>query len=69
MCRTNKIAIGTAQFGFNYGISNVSGEVSIYEMKEILSYAKKYQIETIDTAKAYGNSETKLGKVSVRQFK
>ena len=64
-----KIALGTAQFGMNYGISNSDGQVNIEEIREILKMAKSHQINTIDTAISYGNSESILGSVGVNSFK
>ena len=57
----HKIALGTAQFGLNYGISNQSGQSSFEAVCEILLAAQKLGINTLDTAAAYGNSETVLG--------
>ena len=58
-----KIAIGTAQFGMNYGISNCHGQISEQEAKEILAFAQKEGIDLIDTAAVYGNSEQTIGTV------
>ncbi len=55
-----KLAIGTAQFGFNYGISNQRGQSSFQDVCDILNLAQN-QLDTLDTAAAYGNSETILG--------
>ena len=63
-----KIALGTAQFGLNYGVSNVSGQVKTPEVRSILKEAIKHNIDTLDTAIAYGSSENFLGKVGVGQF-
>ena len=63
-----KLALGTAQFGLDYGLSNTSGQVKIPEVKSILEEAKKYNIDTLDTAIAYGNSESVLGEAGVDQF-
>jgi len=63
-----KLALGTAQFGLNYGVSNTSGQVGILEVSAILKEAKKYNINTLDTAAVYGNSESVLGKVGISQF-
>ena len=60
----SKIAIGTVQFGLNYGISNTSGQVTEDEIDKILNYATGQGINFIDTAQAYGNSEQVLGKFS-----
>ncbi|MFC5271738.1 aldo/keto reductase [Adhaeribacter terreus] len=56
-----KIALGTAQFGLNYGISNQTGQSSFDTVCEVLNKAQTLGIETLDTAAAYGNSETVLG--------
>lgn len=58
---SNKLCIGTVQFGLNYGIANKKGQVKIREMKRILEYAQKNSIKSIDTAKVYGQSEESLG--------
>ena len=57
----NKLAIGTVQFGMNYGISNQNGQVSEDEITVILDLARKNGIKTLDTAKTYGTSEEALG--------
>jgi len=57
----NKLILGTAQFGFNYGINNSTGKVSKHEAFKILDYAYKNNIRTIDTAESYGNSQQILG--------
>lgn len=64
----HKLAIGTAQFGMPYGISNTHGQVSLTETKKILSFAKDNGIHTLDTAIGYGNSESRLGEVDVSGF-
>jgi len=64
-----KIALGTVQFGLNYGITNHSGQVAIDEVKGILDYAKTNNIDTLDTAAIYGNSEQILGEVGVNNYR
>lgn len=64
----NKLAIGTAQFGLDYGVSNFSGRTSPSEVQKILSYARTIGISVLDTAVAYGNSETQLGAANVQGF-
>ena len=63
-----KLALGTAQFGLDYGISNMVGQVKLLEVDRILAEAKKYKIDTLDTAIAYGDSERVLGDVGVSKF-
>ena len=57
----NKIAIGTVQFGLDYGINNFSGKVKSEEVKKIFQFAAENGINTIDTAEAYGDSENVVG--------
>jgi len=64
-----KIAIGTAQFGLNYGIANQRGQVSHDEAKAILDCASNSGIDTLDTAIAYGESEKLLGEIGVEKWR
>ena len=36
---SNKLAIGTAQFGLNYGIANQNGKVNANQIQSILDFA------------------------------
>ena len=58
---TSKLALGSANFGLNYGVANKSGKISESELSDILLFAKKACIEVIDTAQAYGDSESRIG--------
>ena len=60
-----KIALGTVQFGLDYGVTNSSGKVSFDECKSILKTALHNGINTFDTAAAYGNSEKVLGSLEL----
>ena len=62
---TSKIALGTVQFGQNYGISNTGGQTPPAETKAILTLARSAGIQTLDTAIAYGNSEATLGELDI----
>ena len=53
----NKVGIGTAQWGMDYGISNMSGKTTKDEAKSILEIAKSVKIKLIDTACLYGTAE------------
>lgn len=57
----NKLALGTVQFGLDYGINNKKGIISSDQIINILNYCKEKNIDTIDTAQAYGTSEERLG--------
>lgn len=63
-----KIALGTVQFGLPYGIANQTGQVGRSEAKEMLRVAAASGIDTLDTAIAYGESETCLGEAGVQSF-
>ena len=52
-----KLIIGTAQWGLDYGISNSNGKTGKCEIANILETANKYGINTLDTASAYGDAE------------
>jgi aryl-alcohol dehydrogenase-like predicted oxidoreductase len=56
-----KIALGTVQFGVNYGISNKVGKTPQAEVSAILSAARGNGVSVIDTASLYGDSEAVLG--------
>jgi len=64
----SKIALGTVQFGLDYGVSNLSGQVAINDVKKILDVARDNGINTLDTAPGYGNSEKVLGKVGISDY-
>ena len=63
-----KIALGTVQFGLNYGISNQAGQVTHEEASGILRLAKAHGIDTLDTAIGYGESEQRLGEIGVQDW-
>ena len=63
----SKLAIGTAQFGQNYGIKKKAA-VRLKEISKILNFAKKNKINTLDTAYAYKDAETKLGIIGVNEW-
>lgn len=65
---THKLALGTVQFGLDYGIANKSGQVSIEEIRNVLECAKTNTLDTLDTAIGYGDSEERLGHVGVSQW-
>jgi uncharacterized protein len=57
----NKLALGTATFGLDYGINNATGKISASEISNILSYANEKGINILDTASVYGDSEKNIG--------
>ena len=63
-----KIIIGAAQFGGNYGVANKTGKVSNEDISNILKYAFRHNIKTIDTAVNYGDCERRLGQHDISTF-
>lgn len=59
-----KLALGSVQFGTNYGVSNSYGQPNTQEITEILTLAHQNNINVIDTAIAYGDSEQVLGELA-----
>ncbi len=56
-----KIALGTVQFGLDYGVSNAAGRVPAEEVTRILDGAETAGVRVLDTARAYGGAENLLG--------
>ncbi len=58
----SRLALGTVQFGVDYGINNATGKIPETDVQKILEYAHLSGIDTLDTAYGYGNSEEVIGK-------
>ncbi|NQV51355.1 MAG: aldo/keto reductase [Candidatus Marinimicrobia bacterium] len=63
-----KLALGTAQFGLDYGVNNTSGQVTKDEARKMLSLSIQKGIKLIDTAISYGQSEMALGSIGTNGF-
>lgn len=61
--KTNKLVLGTVQFGCQYGI-NSAGKPDTQMVSEILNEAYNGGIVLLDTSAAYGNSEEVLGETN-----
>ena len=57
----SRFALGTAQLGMDYGINNHRGRIPDQEAQEILQYARLHEIDTLDSAHGYGDSEKVIG--------
>ena len=57
-----RLGIGTAQFGFPYGISNTFGKPGPEEVTRIIDAARLGGIKILDTAHEYGDSEAVIGR-------
>lgn len=63
-----KLALGTVQFGLDYGVANQDGQVEVDEIKQILKFAKESGLDTLDTAVGYGDSEQRLGQAGIDRW-
>ncbi len=64
-----RLALGTVQFGLDYGVANAAGIVPRAEASRILAFARESGIDTLDTAASYGDSELVLGTLNVDGFR
>ncbi len=64
-----KLALGTVQFGLDYGVANESGRIAFEDAQSILRLARASGIDTLDTAIAYGDSEAVLGQLGVQPWR
>jgi aryl-alcohol dehydrogenase-like predicted oxidoreductase len=64
----NRIVLGGAQLGLPYGILNGGETLSREEVARILNTAVDHGIDSIDTAIAYGQSESIIGETSQNRF-
>jgi aryl-alcohol dehydrogenase-like predicted oxidoreductase len=69
MTGIKKLGLGTVQWGLPYGIGNQHGITSPEVVKKLLTAARNYGIEVLDTASLYGKSETVLGENVLDGFK
>jgi aryl-alcohol dehydrogenase-like predicted oxidoreductase len=58
---SSRLALGGAQFGLPYGIANHVGQVARADAAVIIAAAHASGLDTVDTAIAYGDSESCLG--------
>lgn len=58
---TNKLILGTVQFGLNYGINNTSGKPDEKRVHSILDEAFEKGIRLLDSAEAYGDAHELIG--------
>jgi len=69
MPATNKLILGTAQLGLNYGINNSIGKPTKEQSLEILEYAVDNGILYLDTADAYGDASEIIGDFHLKSEK
>ena len=65
----DKMCLGTVQFGMNYGVSNMGGQVGRNEVDKILEKSRVEGIKWLDTSSDYGGSEQCIGQfLSVHDY-
>jgi aryl-alcohol dehydrogenase-like predicted oxidoreductase len=64
-----QLALGTVQFGLDYGVANTDGKMDTTTMTSILQQAWAKGIDTLDTAISYGESEKRLGMTNVKDWR
>jgi len=57
-----RLVLGSAQWGMTYGIANRDGAPDDAELARLLARAHAAGVHTIDTARAYGESERRIGR-------
>ena len=62
-CTPIKFCLGTAQFGLNYGVVNADGLLPEEAVCDILEKAADLGVACVDTARAYGVAEERLGRI------
>lgn len=58
---SSELTLGTAQLGMEYGIANRSGKPSPEAAIKLIHEAIGYGVNSIDTARAYGEAEARIG--------
>jgi len=56
-----RLALGSVQWGLPYGIANRRGVPSDAELDALLAVARAAGLDTLDTARAYGDAEVRVG--------
>lgn len=58
-----KLALGTAQWGLEYGIANKAGRPTREMLRQMVTLALRAGVDMFDTARAYGESESVIANV------
>eukprot|EP00944_MAST-04C_sp_MAST-4C-sp1_P006816 g6816.t1 len=60
---TEKLVLGSAQFGLVYGRTNTTGLLPTSKVAEIVKFAADNGVKNLDTARAYGVAEERIGEI------
>jgi aryl-alcohol dehydrogenase-like predicted oxidoreductase len=61
-----RLALGTAQIGLDYGVTNMAGRIPDTEVSNLLSASCASGLSLLDTAPGYGDSEDRLGRFTAQ---
>lgn len=64
----NRLVIGTAQLGFDYGFAVKSKKIRKHEFRSMLDLCADNNICVIDTASAYGDCHQTLSELAIEDF-
>jgi len=64
----NELILGTAQFGLDYGVTNLNGRITGKNVQAILDYANENNIHFLDTAPNYGEASRVISGVKKPKF-
>lgn len=68
MNSSRKLAVGTAQWGLDYGVTNKSGRLEDSVIGALLKSMRANHISHLDTAASYGDSETRIGHLDTTEI-
>jgi aryl-alcohol dehydrogenase-like predicted oxidoreductase len=69
MLTPERLSLGTAQIGLDYGLTNKNGQIRTSDAAELLQEACAIGIRHLDTAKSYGRAEEILGELGADRFR
>ncbi|NUR73469.1 MAG: aldo/keto reductase [Hamadaea sp.] len=64
--RQSALVLGAAQLGMAYGIANTTGDLDQTAVDALLAKAAELGVTHVDTARAYGESEARIGAAPVK---
>lgn len=68
MLAPERLSLGTAQIGLDYGLTNKNGQIRTSDAAALVQMAREMGIRHLDTAKSYGHAEAILGEIGTSDF-
>ena len=62
-----RLILGSAQWGMPYGVANRDGEPDAKELEAMLARAREAGVHSIETARGYGESESRIGRATTSE--